>query len=139
MGTNATPLADAPTKTVRESMSRNGDSWGRYLAKWALGIVAMLVTAAIIGGANASLSAMRDIDSLIMNVEHFREDVERNFARDSTAIDKIQATIDTLQIPPPSFEAKVDRIDANLAEHMRQTVGQAHIVPDTLIAGGRGP
>jgi len=96
-------------------MRKNGDSWGVYLAKWAIGIVGVLITMALGAGAKSSIQTQKDMRGL-------QDQMRFNSIQIQTVDEKVEA----LEIPPRWLEEKVDRIDENLEEHMRQTGSRAH-------------
>jgi hypothetical protein len=82
-------------------MQRNGDSWGLYLSKWALGILATLITAALLAGAASSIQVQKDVIEMKIHVEHNTESIR-------------------------DIDATTGSIQRDLLEHMRQTAIQAH-------------
>lgn len=69
-------------QTLRGKMKKNGESWAIYLAKWALGMLAVVLTAAIIGGTGASMATQRSMvrvltvqDFVVGEIEALKEDV----------------------------------------------------------------
>lgn len=100
-------------RTIVTSLGKNGESWGRYLAKWALGLLATLIGVAIVAGAGSSIQTQKDLVGISFEIQQNQHSIE-----------EVDAKLDALEIPPAWLEAKVDRIDANLAEHIRTTPGR---------------
>ena len=77
-------------QTLRGKMRKNGDSWAVYLAKWALGMLAAVLTAAIIGGAGASVAT------------------QRSMVRVNTVQEFVVGVIETLQEDVKELDEKID-------------------------------
>jgi len=88
-------------RTLTETMKKNGDSWGLYLAKWALGIIATLITVVVVAGAKSSIEVQKTVVEMKVHIEH-----------NTGAISDIDDT--------------TEKIQSDLLEHMRQTAVQAH-------------
>ncbi len=117
MGKEATPPASGPANWMKKRMA-NGNGLGTKLF---MGILAPLIVLAIVGGATASVMTKLDVNTIQVEQEHFRADVEEDFAEHELALEKVQTTLDTLQIPPPEFRAEVDQLGRSLREHIRTT------------------
>ena len=97
-------------KTIGTTFKKNGESWGRYFAKWALGLLATLIGVAIVAGAGSSIQTQKDLVEIKFDVDHSKDQMI-----------ELNTKIDNLQIPPRWLEDKVERIDQNLIEHIRTT------------------
>ena len=101
-------------------------------------ILGALLTAAILASASTSILTMVNVATVKTEQRLNQASNEREFDRHERAIDEVKQKLDTIRIPPPEFEAKVDKIGQDLTRHINQTATAGHRGGGGGDAGGGG-